>query len=264
MRLLPRGGACLALAFLATASRAVLAAPVFDPSNFDTTCAPCRDFDQYANGGWKARTKMPAAYARFGSFTDLADRNQAILLRIMQHAATAKAAPGSTDAKLGAYWSSCMDSAAAEAAGTKPIQPLLDAVDGLKSTSELGRQLAWLHVHGVSALFGLGGFQDPKNSGRVIATAGQGGLGLPDRDYYTKTDSASTALRSEYLQHVARSFQLLGDDAATAAKRADDVMAIEKALALASMTNVQRRDPQATYHLMATDTMMVLCPSLAW
>src|SRR5258708_679617 len=165
MRLLPRGGACLALAFLATASRAVLAAPVFDPSNFDTTCAPCRDFDQYANGGWKARTKMPAAYARFGSFTDLADRNQAILLRIMQHAATAKAAPRSADADLGAYRSSRMGSAA---------------------------------------------------------------------------------------------------DAARAAKRAADVMASEKALALASMTNVQRRDPQATYHLMATDTMMVLCPSLAW
>src|SRR5262249_43242280 len=173
------------------------AAKHFDPADRDTTCAPCKDFDQFANGGWRARFVMPASYSPYGAFTEGADRNQQVLYNMVTKAAAAKAKPGSDDAKLGDYWSSCMDSVAAEAAGMKPVQPLLTAVDDMKSVDDLARQVAWFHAHGVGALFTWLGNQDPKNSDRFIVHAGQGGLHLPDRDYYTQTDSASVALRKE-------------------------------------------------------------------
>jgi len=236
----------------------------FDVSSRDTTCSPCRDFDQFANGGWRAHFVIPAAYSRYGAFTELADRNQQVLLQIVTRAAAAPAKPGSDQAKLGAYWSSCLDSTAEEAAGLTPVQPLLTGVDGMASTADLGREVAWFHAHGIGTLFSWSGNQDPKHSERMIAHAGQGGLGLPDRDYYTKTDSASTALRTEYVAHVARVFALAGEDAAAASAHADQVMALETALAKASMTNVQRRDPNATYHVMPADSLAILCPRFAW
>jgi len=248
----------------------VLAAPAaqaekhFDKSDQDTTCAPCKDFDQYANGGWRARFVMPASYSRYGAFTEVADRNQQVLYGIVTKAAAAKAKAGSDQAKLGDYWSSCMDSSTAEAAGLKPVQPLLTAVDGMASVSDLGRQVAWFHAHGVGTMFAWFGNQDPKNSDRFIVHAGQGGLHLPDRDYYTKTDSASKALRVEYVAHMQRCFVLAGEDAAAAKRHADAVMTLETALANASMTNVQRRDPIATYHVMPTDSLMLLMPRFTW
>jgi putative endopeptidase len=251
----------------APAARAAAApAPVkhLDASDRDTTCAPCKDFDQFANGGWRARFVMPASYSRYGSFTEVSDRNQQVLYGIVTKAAASKPKSGSDEAKIGDYWTSCMDSTAAEAAGLKPVQPLLTAVDGMASVDDLARQVAWFHAHGVGAVFSWFGNQDPKNSDRFIVHAGQGGLHLPDRDYYTKTDSASKALRVEYVAHMGRCFALAGEDAASAQKHADAVMALETALANASMTNVQRRDPNATYHVMPTDSLVLLAPRLKW
>jgi len=244
---------------------AIQADPLADASNRDTTCSPCRDFDQFANGGWRAKFVMPAAYSRYGAFTEVSDRNQQILLGIVtKAAANSKAKPGSDEAKLGNYWSSCMDSTAAEKAGVAPLQPLLTAVDGIKSTKELARQVAWFHANGIGTAFGWFGNQDPKNSSRVIAHASQGGIQLPDRDYYLKTDSASVALRTEYVAHMGRMFVLIGQDEAAARAHADGVMALETALAKASMTNVQRRDPNATYHLMPVDSLQLLTPNFVW
>ena len=275
---LPFIAASLALVAGAAAvgPRAALAETHFDVSNRDTTCSPCKDFDQFANGGWRARFVIPAAYSRYGAFTEVADRNQQVLLGIVTRAAARAPAPapvpnlphadkpGSDTAKLGDYWSSCMDSAYAEEAGLKPVQPLLTAVDEMTSTAELGRQVAWFHAHGIGTLFAWFGNQDPKHSDRMIAHAGQGGLGLPDRDYYTKTDSASTALRTEYLAHIGRTFTLAGENATDAERHAEQVLALETALANASMTNVQRRDPNATYHVMPADSLMLLAPDFAW
>jgi len=261
----PRASALVAsLIFAVLAAPAAQAAKHFDKGDQDTTCAPCKDFDQYANGGWRAKFVMPASYSRYGAFTEVADRNQQVLLGIVTKAAAAKAKAGSDQAKLGDYWSSCMDSTAAEAAGLKPVQPLLTAVDGMASVSDLGRQVAWFHAHGVGAVFAWFGNQDPKNSDRFIVHAGQGGLHLPDRDYYTKTDSASKALRVEYVAHIARCFALAGEAASAASRDADAVMTLETALANASMTNVQRRDPNATYHVMPTDSLMLLMPRFTW
>ena len=244
---------------------AIQADPLADASNRDTTCSPCRDFDQFANGGWRAKFVMPAAYSRFGAFTEVSDRNQQILLGIVSKAAAdPKAKKGSDEAKIGDYWSSCMDSTAAEKAGLAPLQPLLTAVDGIKSTKELARQVAWFHAHGISTAFGWFGNQDPKNSSRVIAHASQGGLQLPDRDYYLKADSASVALRTEYVAHMGRMFMLTGENEAAARTHANGVMALETALAKASMTNVQRRDPKATYHLLPVDSLQLLTPNFTW
>jgi len=265
--------AVLALALaasLAPPASAASAAPAqtpgvpFPPEDFDTSCPPCRDFDQFANGAWRERFEIPAAYSRYGAFNEVADRNEQVLLGIVGRAAEKRNKPGSDEAKLGDYWSSCMDSAAAERAGLKPIEPLLAAVDGMTSVADVARQVSWFHAHGTGALFGYFGNQDPKNSARVIAHAAQGGLGLPDRDYYTKPDSASQALREAYVEHIGRMFVLAGADEAAARKQAADVLALETALANASMTNVQRRDPNAVYHLMSPDSLARLAPRFAW
>ena len=257
----PLSAALLLAALLATPA---LADPLADASSRDTTCEPCRDFDQFANGGWRARFVLPAAYSRYGAFTEVADRNQRILLGIVTRAASTKQKAGSDEAKLGDYWSSCMDSAAAEQAGLSPVQPLLTAVDGMKSTRDLPRQVAWFHAHGIGTAFGWFGNQDAKNSARVIAHATQGGLGLPDRDYYLKTDSASAALRTAYVQHMGNLFVLAGEADSQARAHAEAVLALETALAGASMTNVQRRDPNATYHVMPVDSLQLLTPHFTW
>src|SRR5580765_1386554 len=145
----PLLGACaLAALLISPAARAAGTPSYFPVENRDTTCAPCHDFDQFANGNWRAHFVMPAAYSRFGAFTEVSDRNQEVLLGILKRDAVMKAKPGSDETKLGDYWSSCMDSTSAEKAGLAPVQPLLSAVDSMTSTADLARQVAWFHAHG--------------------------------------------------------------------------------------------------------------------
>jgi len=243
------------------------ALPAFagNASDFDKTCAPCKDFDQYANGGWTAHTKMPPGYTNYGAFDELYDRNEAVLRKILEKAAADKnALAGSDRARLRDYYSSCMDSAGAEKAGGRPIAALLADADGLGSVQDLGREVGWLHANGIGGMFAFYSAQDPKQSENVIAHLGQGGLGLPDRDFYTRTDSASMATRATYVRVTANLLKLAGEDAASAQKHADAVMALETQLAQASMTNVQRRDPQATYHKMPWDSLSTLMPDFNW
>ena len=255
----------LALAFGLSAARPATAARAADAADFDTTCAPCRDFDQFANGGWKQRTKLPDGYSNYGAFDELYDRNEAALRKILEAAAAIRAAKsGSNTAKLRDYYTSCMDSAGAERDGGKPIAGLLADIDALGASRDIARKVGWLHANGVGGLFGFFAAQDPKHSENVIAVVSQGGLGLPDRDFYLRTDSASVARRAVYLRSATNLLKLAGDDDATAAKHADAVMALETALANASMTNVQRRDPKAVYHKMPWDSLQALAPAFAW
>jgi putative endopeptidase len=234
-------------------------------ADMDTTCAPCRDFNRYANGGWIDRTTIPAAYPVWGSFSALAEKNQAVLHSILDRAmAQTKSRAHSDTARLGGYWCACLDSAAADRAGAKPIAPALDRVAQLASTAALAAQVAALHDQGMGAMFFFRAAQDPKHSDWQIAHVGQGGIGLPDRDYYVRTDSASVTTRARYVEHIARTFALLGDDPQAARAAADAIMALETSLAKASMTNVQRRDPNATYHKMPADSLKSLCPSFDW
>ena len=261
--LLAIAGACVLIlpAFAADAPPAA----VFPPSNFDVTCSPCRDFDQYANGGWAKTHTIPGSMSAWGSFSELAERNQARLYELLEQAAADRAAkPNSLAGEVGIYYGTCMDSAAAEREGAKPLQPLLTAIDGMKGTRELAAQVAWLHVHGVRALFGFGASQDVKNSDVMIANASQGGLGLPDRDYYLKPDSASVATRREYTDHIVRSFQLIGIAEPAARTAAAQILEIETFLARSSYTNIQRRDPNANYHKLSVANLGKIAPAFDW
>src|SRR5262245_39861050 len=238
----------LALAVVAPAFAQVPSAP-FHPQDFDTTCSPCRDFDQFANGGWRARTKLPPGYSSYTAFEEVYDNNEVILRRVLERAAAdKKAAPSSDWGRLGTYYSTCMDSMSAEKAGKKPIEGLLAEIDAMKSPRDLAPRLAWLHAHGVPAMFGFFARQDPGNSEQVIAFASQGGLSLPDRDYYLRTDSAAVATRATWVTQTTTLFTLVGENPNAAKAHAEAVLALETSFANASMTNVQRRDPKATYH----------------
>jgi putative endopeptidase len=234
-------------------------------ADLDTTVAPCADFYRYAVGGWIRRATMPAAYSRYGGFEELSDRNLKQVHRLLEDAVLK--ARGSTRGNLGllaTFYGTAMDSGHAELGGERPIEPLLARIAALRSKAALGAEVARLHDEGIAALFFLTGMADPGNSSMVIATAGQGGLSLPDRDYYFRPDSASRQVRREFVAHVARTFQLLGDPGEAAGAQAQVVMRIETALAQASMTRVQQRDPKATYHKLPLGELRRLCPSFDW
>ena len=260
----------LALMFaLASSAAAQTAVPMqstpLDPANLDRSVSACTDFYQFANGGWVKSNPIPAAFSRWGSFDQLQEGNQSNLLTILR----AAAANGNTQAnadirKLGVFYSSCMDSAAAERAGFQPIKAELDRIDAIKNRRQLEAQIARLHSRGVSNLFGFGAQQDFKNSTSVIAGINQGGLSLPDRDYYLNPDKRYADIRTNYLDHVGRMFQLLGESSTQAMADAQKVMSIETALAKPAMTRVQMRDPNANYHRMTAAELAQLAPGFNW
>jgi putative endopeptidase len=236
-----------------------------DVSNMDTTCRACDDFFEYANGGWLKRTTIPASYTSYGSFNTLADKNNDVLREILETAARDKnAKQGTPTQKLGAYYATCMDSAAADNAGITPVAADLKAINKLTSAGQIVPVVARLHVASTPALFGLGAAPDAKKSTEVIASLRQGGLTLPDREYYTKTDDRSVKLRQDYVEHVAKTFTLAGESAAQAERDAQAVMEIETALASASMSRVAMRDPNAVYHRMTFDSLQKLTPRIDW
>jgi putative endopeptidase len=236
-----------------------------DRAGMDTTCAACRDFFGFANGTWLKRTEIPAAYTSYGAFTELSDRNQNVLHQALEEAArSSNASTSANTRKVGIFYATCMDSSAIEAAGVRPLQPQLDRIAAIRTPADLQRELARLQLTGVSAMMRIGAGADFKNSSEMILQVGQGGLGLPDRDYYTKDDSASVKIRAAYVDHIGRMFQLLGERSEVARANADRVMAIETALANASMTRVERRDPNAIYHKMTVAELQQLTPHLTW
>src|SRR5437763_1774856 len=252
----------------ALASRAAAQAPThhgLDPANLDTTCAPCQDFYRFANGGWLARTPLPPEYPVYGSFTELVERNNQTLHRIVDHlAATAPANPKTSEQKLGAFYGSCMDSTAIERAGAGPLKNELARLDAIASREDVARALARGHHPGRDPLFHFGGPPDFKNSSMVIAAASQGGLGLPDRDYYVRDDSTARTLRTAYLEYVSRTLGLLGDAPAAADEAAQRIVKLETVLARASLTRVERRDPNANYHQLTLAAADSLTPHFAW
>jgi putative endopeptidase len=236
----------------------------FSEANLDRSCKPCDDFNQFAMGGWMKNNPIPAEYPNWGSFTMLADRNQTVLRTILEDATKANRAAGSNQQKIGDFYSSCMDTTAIEAAGVKPLAADFAAIERVKSTSELEPLLARLQQTGAGYLFRFGSTQDLDDATQVIAEINQGGLGLPDRDYYTRTDGKSVELRKDYQAHVAKMFTLAGDPEEKAAAQAKTVMALETALANASMSRVQMRDPHAVWHKMTLPQLKELAPGWNW
>jgi len=237
----------------------------FDLANLDRSASPCDDFYQFANGGWMKKNPIPGAYPEWGSFTVLQEHNQDVLRTILEDAAKDKSAqPGSNWQKIGAFYASCMDESLIEEAGLKPLEPEFERIAQIKDTAGLLAEVARLQNDGADAVFGFGSQTDFKDSNSMLAGIGQGGLGLPDRDYYTREDEKSKKLRDEYVQHVTNMFKLLGDSEATAAAEAKTVMGIETQLAKASMPRVDLRDPDKIYHKMTVAQFQELAPNLNW
>src|ERR1019366_362680 len=233
------------------APAATVSAPelrVFDASLVDKTVDPCENFYRYSCNGWFKRNPLPADQAVYGRFTELAELNRLHLRQILEDAATPTATRSANEQKIGDAYASCMETATVNKLGIAPLQPELDRIDAVKSSAGLPAVLGHLHNIGVNAFFGMGSNQDFADSTSVISFYAAGGLGLPERDYYTRTDAKSVEQRQQYVAHVRKIFTLAGEPDAQAAKDADTVMAIETRLAKASLTVTEQRDPQNLNH----------------
>jgi putative endopeptidase len=239
---------------------------VFDPSFIDKSANACTDFFSFANGAWYKNDTIPAAFSSTGVSKEMNDRNELVVRSVLDEAMKGRrtARPGSTQAKLGTYYATCMDSARAEREGIAPIQASLTQIDAIKSREALIREIGSLQQMGVNAGFRFNPDPDPKDASHYIAWASQGGLGMPDRDYYTKTDPASDSLRKKYVAHDARALALAGETTAQAEADANRVMALETELAKASMTRVALRDPNASYHKTSLADLKKMAPSIDW
>jgi putative endopeptidase len=247
------------------ASPAAPASGGLDPADMDPNATACGDFYQYADGGWLRKNPVPADYPSWGAFNELDERNREILHQTLEKlAAGPPAAAGSEERKLADFYGSCMDETAIEAAGITPLRGELDRIAAIRDVASLQEEIARLQERGVSALFQVGSEEDRKNSSQVIMAALQGGLGLPDRDYYTKTDDESKGLRTKYVAHVAKMLELAGDAPATAAEDAKTILEFETKLAVPAMTRVERRNPDNTYHPYRGEDLARLTPRFSW
>jgi putative endopeptidase len=236
-----------------------------DSVNMDTNVKPCENFYQYANGGWIKANPVPADKSRWGGFEQVADRNRDILKSILDEVSAKKDWPkGSIEQKVADFYASGMDDAAIENAGTAPLKPWLAKVDGFKNAKGLPVLLGELRLDGIGGGFGFMVAQDPKESTRYIGTLNQGGLGLPDRDYYLREDPKSKEIRAKYVAHVTKMLELAGEKPDAAAAGAAAVMDVETKLAKASLTRVENRDPQKTYNKMTLAELEKLGPGFSW
>ncbi|HSH38811.1 MAG TPA: M13 family metallopeptidase [Chthoniobacterales bacterium] len=240
--------------------------PAFDINHMDTSVNPAEDFYTYAIGGWLKQNPIPPEFSRWGSFNELAEKNNEAMRIAAEMAAKAKTDPKLAPEvqKVGDFYSTGMDEKAVEAAKAKPLEEELKRIDSIKNDGDVLQGIARLHMMGASALFGFTSGADDKNASMVIAQAYQGGLGLPDRDYYTKEDEGSKKLRDGYVEHVGKMLTLLGDPPAKASESAQKVMAIETALAKPARTRVELRNPEANYNKMSQADLQALMPDFKW
>jgi putative endopeptidase len=239
--------------------------PSLDIPSMDRAVDPCVNFYMYSCGGWIRRNPIPADQARWNVYSKLHQDNQMYLWGILEEAAKPRPDRSPAERKIGDYFAACMDEAAVEKAGAAPLRPVLDRIAALQTVSDLAEFIAGQHLaSGANVLLGFGSNQDYADASRVIAFATAAGLGLPDRDYYVKTDAKSEETRQKYLLHLQKMFELLGDTPEAARAGAGTVMEIETALAKASLTRVEKRDPYKLFHKMSRKQVEALTPSFRW
>jgi putative endopeptidase len=259
--MLPRFLPLLALPLLALAADP---AGGIDTASMNKTVDPCVDFYQYACGNWIAKNPLPADRARWGRFTELGDRNEKVLLDILQGAAASRNGRPQLEQKIGDFYTSCMDTATINKNGIAPLKSELDRINAMAGQEDVEAEVIRLHRMGLMVLYSFGATPDGKDSTRTIAALGQGGLSLPDRDYYLKTDPKSVETRERFERHVRNMFQLAGQSPEDAAANAGMVLGLETGLAKISADRVSMRDPNKRYHIMTVAELKQLAPMWDW
>ena len=233
-------------------------------SNMDTTVNPGEDFFQYANGGWIKKNPIPSEQSSWGIGNLVIEENLARLRKISEKAAASNAAKGSGDQKIGDFWTTAMDSAKINADGLKPIQSLLDKINAITDVNSLVNTVSELKKLGSGTLFSEYVGQDQKKSDVMAYNLWQGGLSLPEREYYFKTDSATVNIRNEFLKHVAKMLVMSGEDTAVAAGAAKNILQLETKLATASRKIEDLRDPYKNYNKMAISDLPKMAANINW
>jgi putative endopeptidase len=238
--------------------------PSLDVDNLDRSVDPCEDFYKFSCGGWQKNNPIPADQASWSVYAKLGNENQQFLWGILEDDAKVQNRTP-VQQKVGDYFAACMNTSAIDALGDKPILPELAKIDALKTRAELFSALTRLHhEYAGSFFFGSRTGQDAIDSSTVIVELGAGGLGLPDRDYYVKTDPKSVKIREQYVAYIQQLLGLAGESTEQAKSDADATLKIETALATASLSRVERRDPHKTYHMMTVGELAKLAPSIDW
>jgi putative endopeptidase len=237
--------------------------PGFDLSAIDRQANPCQDFYQYSCGTWLKNNPIPSDQASWGRFSELHERNQTILREILEAAAKATNRDANNQ-KIGDYYTACMDETTINAKGVGPLQAEIDRIKAMSGVRDLSAEIGRLHRAGMNVLFNFSSGQDFKDSNAEIGQADQGGLGLPEKDYYFRDDAKAVETRKEYIAHIARMLELYGVSAADAQKQAETVMRLETAMAKVSEDVTSRRDPASVYHKMTMEQFRGLSDSFDW
>src|SRR5690348_13121431 len=235
--------------------------PGFSIENIDKSIDPCVDFYQYACGNWIKNSEIPADRASWQSFSELNESNLEIERKILEKAAAGGTGRSAVDQKIGDLYGSCMDEKAADSKGLAPLKPELDRIAAVKDKAGMIDEIAHIHLIGPNPLFNFYSNSDLHNADQVIAYIDQGGLSLPDRDYYVKDDPDKVEMRKHLADYVSSVFTLSGQSPEKAATSADTVLAVETLLAAASMDRTKRRDPKNRDHKMTREEAAALAPN---